>query len=108
MFPYTITIFTYDEDKGIYSKQTVEGVWWTGADSVPIGESRSHSAQTTVVIPKSLMNSVTVKNGCYIVKGKHEDITSMEELADSECIQVNSVQINDVGTELDNITINGN
>lgn len=108
MFPYTITIFTYDEDKGTYSKQVVEGVWWTGTDSVPIGEFRSHSAQTTVVIPKSLMNSVMVKNGCYIVKGEHEDITSMEELADSECIQVNSVQINDVGTELDNITINGN
>lgn len=108
MFPYTITIFTYDEDTGTYSRQVVEGVWWTGTDSVPISESRSHSAPTTVVIPKSLMNDVTIKNGCYIVKGEHEDIRSMEELEDSECIEVTNIQINDVGTELDNITINGN
>ncbi len=107
MFPYTITIFTYDEKAGVYSKQVVKGVWWTGMDSVPIGESRSHSEQTTVVIPKALMSEVSVNNGCYIVKGEHSDITTIEELADSECIQVSSVQINDCGTELDNITING-
>lgn len=107
MFPYTITIFIYNEDAGTYSRQVVEGVWWTGADSVPVSESRSHSASTTVVIPKELMNDVTIENGCYIVKGECEDITSMEELANKECIQVTSIQINDVGTELDNITING-
>lgn len=108
MFPYTITIFTYNEDAGTYSRQVVKGVWWTGADSVPISEFRSHSAQITVVIPKSLMDNVSVSNGCYIVKGEHAQIQTMEDLANTECIQVNSVQINDCGTELDNITINGN
>ena len=108
MFPYTITIFTYNEDAGTYSRQVVKGVWWTGTDSVPISEFRSHSAQITIVIPKSLMDNVSVSNGCYIVKGEYENITSMEKLEGSECIQVNSVQINNCGTELDNITINGN
>ncbi len=108
MFPYTITIFTYDEELGTYSKQVVEGVWWTGSDSVSISQNREHSASTTVVIPKELMNDVKVTNGCYIVKGEHENITSLEDLEGSECFQVSSVQINDCGTELDNITINGN
>ncbi len=108
MFPYTITIFTYNEDAGTYSRQVVEGVWWTGSDSVSIGQTREHSASTTIVIPKELMSDVKVANGCYIVKGEHEQIQTMEDLANTECIQVNSVQINDCGTELDNITINGN
>lgn len=108
MFPYTITIYTYNEDTETYDRQVVKGVWWTGSDSVPISETRSHDASTTVVIPKSLMNSVSVKNGCYIAKGEQKDIESMEELEEMESIQVTSVQINDVGCELDNITINGN
>ena len=107
MFPHTITIYTYNEDAETYSKQVVKGVWWTGNDSVPISETRSHSAPTTIVIPKELMDSVTVTNGCYIAKGEQKGIESMEELEGMESIQVYSVQVNDAGCELDNITVNG-
>ncbi len=107
MFPHTITIYIYDEEKQVYTKQIVKGVYWTNSDSTTISENRSHSGTGTIVIPKALMDSVKVENGCYIAKGEHDDISSIKDLENVQCIQVSSIQINDVGWDIDNITISG-
>ncbi len=107
MFPHTITIYIYDEEKQVYTRQVVKGVYWTNSDSSTIAESRNHSGLGTIVIPKALMASVNVVNGCYIVKGEQEDITSMKDLDNMQCIQVSSIQVNDAGWDIDNITISG-
>ena len=108
MFPHTITIYSYDEKNEVYNKQIIKGVWWSGSDNVPINEQRSHSGPTQIVIPKSLMNDVLVKNGDHIAKGETKDISSAKEFEDLECIEVTSIQINDAGWDIDNMVINGN
>lgn len=107
MFPHTITIYIYDESSGKYTRQIVDGVYWTGNDNVSINEVRNHSNNVTIVVPKELMNQVNVINGCYIAKGNQPEITSMQELENMTSIQVSSIQINDSGWDVDNITING-
>lgn len=108
MFPHVITIYIYDEKSDAYSRQVVEGVYWTNTDNVPINEKQEHNGQATIIIPKELMNNVRVENGCFIARGEHPVINSITDLEKIESIKVSSIQVNDAGFEVDNITINGN
>lgn len=108
MFPHTITIFTYQEDTDTYTKQVIEGVWWSSSDSVPIATERAHNGSGRVVIPKELMGNILVAHGSYVVKGEHDDITSSSELENVTCFQVSDIKVNDAGWDIDNMVISGN
>lgn len=108
MFPHTITIYHFKEETQTYEKQVYKGVWWSGSDSVNISTRRDHSGTTQVIVPKALMYDVKVQNGDHVAKGETKDITSSKEFEDLECFEVSSIQVNDAGWDIDNLSISGN
>lgn len=108
MFPHTITIYHFNEKTQEYEKQVVKGVWWSGADSVSINIRRDHSGTAQVIVPKALMYDIDVRNGDHVAKGETKDITTASEFEDLECFEVSSVQMNDAGWDIDNLSISGN
>lgn len=107
MFPHTITIYHFNEETQTYEKYVYKGVWWSGSDNVNISTKRDHTGQTTVIIPKGLMYDVYVHNGDHVAKGETKDITSASEFEDLECFEVSSIQVNDAGWDIDNLSISG-
>lgn len=106
MFPHKITVFTMNENEE-YQKTLIDGVYWYGSNQVTkSGKGVDAGSDITIVIPKKSFKGI--RQGSLIVKGTHEDIKSKSELEGVEdCIIVESIAVNDVGSQLDNVVIKG-
>lgn len=106
MFPHSITAFTKLDDD-TYERCFIDGVYWYGSTRKTLsGKGKEATASVKIVMPISKF--VGIKKGSYIVKGNHNDIESMRDLDGIEnCIVVESIDLNDVGSKLDNVVITG-
>ena len=111
MFPHTITIYNSTDDS--YRSETFKGVYWYGGkQKSQSGKGKEDSGSITVVIPMAVFKQVDslgiTLDGSIIVKGLHSPINSIRELNGvRDCITVTSVEINDVGSPLDHVTVHG-
>ena len=106
MFPHTITVLTKDEQE-VYQRTLIRGVYWYGSRNSDLSEKgKEGSSQITIIVPLALFHGI--ETGSFIVKGEYKAINSMIELEGiKDCITVNSIEINDVGSELDHAVISG-
>lgn len=113
----TITIFNKVDKE--YKKYTLSGVYWYGSKNISIsGHGVVHNDEISIFIPKDKMSNYkesyqegyfTLRKGDRIVKGSaNDDITSVNELSQySNAITITSFDVNEVGSNLDNILIRG-
>lgn len=103
MFPHTITVFTKDENDE-YQRVVIEGVYWYGSTSRTLSnKGMDDGASVKVVVPLRLFKGI--ERGSLIVKGLVSEIKSIAELNDY--ITVTSLDVNDVGSEIDHVIVQG-
>lgn len=106
MFPHTITVFT-PLGNGGYERYLISGVYWYGISGKTLsGKGKEATASVKIAMPIKLFKGI--EKGSYIVKGNYPEIKSIKELDGIEnCITVQNIDINDVGSTIDNVVITG-
>lgn len=107
MFTHTITVFHYENET--YRRSTIGGVFWYGNDGIKLsGKGIEETNSINIVVPKSALKNVEIKEKDYVVKGFADDITSVKDLNKyKDVITVFSVNDYDCGSELDCLLVGG-
>lgn len=78
-----ITIYHFDKQKQLYTKQYIQFVMWHSTASIGTHEGYENANNVTVRIPKAQndLSSVLIEVGDILVKGNaHKDITKKSDL----------------------------
>ena len=128
-YPHTITIYNkiVEDREDKYFKFVLSNVLWYGSNNINIsGKGIENSNEINIFIPKESLSKYktleeyktlpneakkdyfTLCKGDLVLKGEHDDITSIKDLNNYEDV-ITITKINDylLGTDIDNILIEG-
>ena len=113
MFPHTITIYRHKEvnDADVYEKQILKSFYTVqnktlSQDSKGFSNSKPTSIISSPEMAQKYGTEWTVELKDRIVIGNGADITSFDDIPNA--IVVQSIEVNVIGSDVDNITILGN
>lgn len=112
MFPHTITIYRHSTENGtdVYTKQVLDGFYAVVNKSLTTDQKGVEHNKPSVIIssPEKAQKygtEWTVQGKDKIIIGEGADITSFMDIP--EAITVTGIEVNVIGSAVDNVTITG-